>query len=325
VRFAKTLASTGSFREKGDIVSKDRMKRTPIFDTNIFGDVQRGLISQADWSTLLRHRSNRGWPLSSVTALELLAGLDAAKAEGFLDVKQRIARAYNLCNGRILEDPRVLLCKRILLIPFPDDQLAPAAQLISRYMDVVRYANSLNEALSARIHYKGATAGRAGFDTTSVLAEVMASPKKQWIAAVERMADETYPAWRKEHQQTGKRVSPEKRRELKQRSFWQLQRTSFITALLDWLHAPVDPATVTQISQRLDAVFEFTIFVAREFLLTPYSLEGHQSDVFDQFQLQYLGLDKFVIVTGDPDLSVRTRQSPQAARIMSFDQFLRSL
>src|SRR5437867_1236450 len=156
------------------------MKRTPIFDTNIFGDVQRGLISQADWSTLLRRRPNSGWPLSSVTALELLAGLDAAKAEGFLDVKQRISLAYNLSNGRVLEDPRVLLCKRILRIPFPDDQLAPAAPLISRYMDVIRYANSLEQALSARIQYKGATAGRAGFDTTSVLAEVMAGPKKQW-------------------------------------------------------------------------------------------------------------------------------------------------
>lgn len=301
------------------------MKRTPIFDTNIFSDLQRELISQADWNTLLRHRPPGGWPLSSVTALELLVGLDAAKADGFLDVKQRIARAYSLSGGRVLEDPRILLCKRILRIPFPDDQLAPAAQLISRYMDIVRYANSLDQALSARIHYKGAAAGRAGFDTTSVFAEVMASPKKQWMAAVERMADETYPAWREKYQQTGKRLPPSKRWELKQRPFGQLQRTSFITALLDWLHAPADSATVSEMLQRLDAVLEFTIFVVREFLLTSYSLEGHQSDVFDQFQLQYLALDKFVIVTNDRDLSVRTRQSSQAARIMSFEQFLRSL
>jgi hypothetical protein len=70
---------------------------------------------------------------------------------------------------------------------------------------------------------------------------------------------------------------------------------------------------------------EFTIFVVREFLLRDYSLEKHQSDVFDQFQLQYLAMDRFVIVSGDPDLSTRTRQSSRAARIMSFDQFLGTL
>jgi hypothetical protein len=72
-------------------------------------------------------------------------------------------------------------------------------------------------------------------------------------------------------------------------------------------------------------VLEFTVFVAREFLLRNYSPEKHQSDVFDQFQLQYLAFDRFVIVSGDPDLSTRTRNSPQAARIMSFDQFLSNL
>jgi hypothetical protein len=35
--------------------------------------------------------------------------------------------------------------------------------------------------------------------------------------------------------------------------------------------------------------------------------------------------DRFIIVTGDPDLTTRTRQSPQASRIMSFDQFLKRL
>jgi hypothetical protein len=33
---------------------------------------------------------------------------------------------------------------------------------------------------------------------------------------------------------------------------------------------------------RLDAVLDFTIFVAREFLLRNHSLKKHQSDVFDR-------------------------------------------
>jgi hypothetical protein len=88
---------------------------------------------------------------------------------------------------------------------------------------------------------------------------------------------------------------------------------------------PIGPRVVVEISTRLDAVLDFTIFVAREFLLRNYSLEKHQSDVFDQFQLQYLAMDKYIIVSGDPDVSTRTSQSAQAARIMSFHQFLASL
>ena len=77
---------------------------------------------------------------------------------------------------------------------------------------------------------------------------------------------------------------------------------------------------------RLNAVLEFTIFVNREFLLQPnYSPENHQSDIFDMFQLQHLAFLKFVIVSNDPDLTTRTRQSSQAGRIMSFDQFLQTL
>jgi hypothetical protein len=41
-------------------------------------------------------------------------------------------------------------------------------------------------------------------------------------------------------------------------------------------------------------------------------------------QLLHLALDRFVIVTGDPDLTTRTARSPQANRIMSFQQFTRT-
>jgi hypothetical protein len=99
------------------------LRPTPIFDTNVFGDVQRVQISQADWKILLRHRPRRGWGLSSVTALELLAALHAAPPDAFLDVRERIALAYDVCKGRVLEDPRFLICKEILHIPFPPDEL----------------------------------------------------------------------------------------------------------------------------------------------------------------------------------------------------------
>jgi hypothetical protein len=194
--------------------------------------------------------------------------------------------------------------------------------VISKYMDVVRRATTMSQLLRRGVSYRGKL---ARINSTSVLAELMAGPKRQWAAEVKKMADEHYPTWRELFRRTGRRLPSEMRKELEPRSAWQRQRPAFIKALLQWLHAPIDLEVVANISTRLDAVLEFTIFVAREFLLRNYSLEKHQSDVFDQFQLQYLAMDRFIIVTGDPDLSIRTRRSAQAPRIMSFHQFLASL
>jgi hypothetical protein len=297
------------------------MRLTPLFDTNIFGDLQRGSISQDAWRRVRKKAPGRGWPLSSVTALELLTAVDAAPAAGFHDVKQRISVAYSICRGRILEDPRKLLCKEILRMPFPADQMAPAGNIIERQMDVVRRSNSLEQLLKG-IPYKGR---RIKMNTTAAITQVMAGPKKDWKAGVEKMADEYYPAWREYLKSTGKRIPPEKKRELKPRSTWHPQRAEFIRSLIQWLHASETPALVEELCKRFDAVIEFTIFIAREFLIGNYSLEGHDSDVFDMYQLQYLAMDRFAIVTNDPDLVHRTQHSHQASRIMSFDQFLSTL
>jgi hypothetical protein len=296
--------------------------KSQYFDTNVFGNVQRALISRTDWRYLLSHSPGRGWPLSQVTALELLVGIHVAKPADFPNVRQRIELAYHLSNGRVLNDPRFLLCKEVLRIPFPADQLPPSASVISKYMDVVRRASTLDQLLRGRVPYKGKV---IGISSTSILADLMAGPKRAWAAQVEATADERYPAWRDLFQKTSRRLPLGMRRELEPLSAWEALHPALAKALLDWLGATTDPVLVAQLSTRLDAVFDFTIFVAREFLLRNYSLEKHQSDIFDQFQLQYLAMDRFVIVTADPDLSTRTRKSSQAARIMSFDRFLRTL
>jgi hypothetical protein len=220
-------------------------------------------------------------------------------------------------NGRVLEDPRMLFCKEILRIPFPADQMAPAGNVIERHMDIIRRSNSLEQLLKG-VPYKGR---RIKMNATAAITQVMAGPKKDWKASVEKMADEYYPAWREYFESTGKRIPPEKKRELKPRATWQPQRTEFIKSLIQWLHADETPVLVDELCNRFDAVLEFTIFIAREFLIGNYSLEQHNSDVFDMFQLQYLAIDRFVIVTNDPDLVHRTQHSHQASRIMSFDQF----
>jgi hypothetical protein len=55
------------------------------------------------------------------------------------------------------------------------------------------------------------------------------------------------------------------------------------------------PQSTSSMKWRQDSTLSLSspIFVTREFLLRNYSLEKHQSDVFDQFQLQYLAMDRF--------------------------------
>jgi hypothetical protein len=301
---------------------KVKLRLIPIFDTNVFADVQRAQISQTDWNFLLRHRPHHGWPMSQVTALELLAGVHFVQSDKFSNIRKQIVLAYDLSKGRVLNDPRFLLGQEILRIPFPPEELPPAASMISKYMDVLRRTETINELLTSGIPYKGKC---ARLESTSILADLMAGPKKNWVDALEKMADGYYPAWRELFKKTGLRLPLEMRRELEPKLAWKEQRYAFVRALLEWLHAPTNQELVTEISIRLDAVLEFAIFVAREFLLRNYSSEKHQSDVFDQFQLQYLAFDRFNIVTRDSDLLTRTQNSPQAARIISFENFLSTL
>jgi hypothetical protein len=115
------------------------------------------------------------------------------------------------------------------------------------------------------------------------------------------------------------------RREIEPLSAWKAEGRALIERLLtNLLDTKPESALVDVMINKFSAVLEFTMFVLREFLIGNYSIEN-SSDVFDQFQLRYLAMDRFVIVTGDPDLSNRTARSPQADRITTFHDFLQTL
>jgi hypothetical protein len=295
----------------------------PIFDTNVFGHVESGLIPSSQWEQLLAHRPRHGWPLSQVTALELLTSLHFGASDKFRSVKRRIEFAQQLSKGRVLEDPRILICRHVLHIPFPADKVAPAAAVLARYLDVVRRSATMEQLFRGGVPYRGK---RVQVADLSAFAGLMGDVKRQWVAAVENMATETYPDWRALFQRSGRwRLPSELRKELNPVQAWKGPRVDFIKGLLQWLHAAVDQKVIELMCTKLNAVLEFAVFVTREFLLGNYSLEKHDSDIFDQFQLQYLAMSEFVVVSGDADLLLRTKRSAQASRIMSFDQFLRTI
>lgn len=79
---------------------------------------------------------------------------------------------------------------------------------------------------------------------------------------------------------TGKRLPDAMRKSIESPSTWGAERERFGRSILDWLRADTSPESISDIKTRLDAVMEFTIFVAREFLIRNYSLEKHESDVY---------------------------------------------
>jgi len=295
----------------------------PIFDTNIFGHVQSGKIPQSDWKRLLRHRPGIGWPLSLVTALELQVDLAHVEEKNFAEFRERIDIAFRLANGQILEDPKFLICKDVLRVPFPADLVPPSAAVLSMYMNVIRRARSLEELLTGTVKPKRdlPTGLRAG-DAPMVIVEGV---KNEWINRVAKTADAVYPKWRTCFDQTGWRLPSAMRKNLKYREAFEARAMELTSGLLDWLGAEQKPEVVAEVKPRLDAVVRFTAFVVAEFLEGKYSAEKHASDVFDQFQLHYLALDGTVIVTNDKGMRARTAESPQSSRIMSFEDFLRSL
>lgn len=309
--------------------SGQTLRPTPIFDTNIFGHVQDGSIPPKDWRFLLAHRPGHGWPLSSVTALELLAGVHKVPSERFLQHREQVELAGNLSKGRIHEDPRFLICREVFHRPLPPEIPRLPVELLADYMTVVRRAASREEILANRVQVKGLRAGKgragfAGFET-SVFEELLAGPKREWLKRSEDFADEVYPRWRERFQETGERLPGEMHEEIAARLVSDAERAEYCESFLRWLGATTGPAAVADISRRLDAAIQYTAFVAREHLTRNYNLEKHNSDVYDLFQLDYLAMDRFVIVSEDRNLRTRTARSSQAKRILSFDEFLKRL
>jgi hypothetical protein len=155
---------------------------------------------------------------------------------------------------------------KLLHIPAPEVTLPRFAATVRKHMDVVRRANSFEELTSSGVQFKSMQRRRR-INRTSILTEVMAVPKRDWMKAVENMADEKYPAWRAHLRATGKRLPAEVAEGLQQRSTWLALRPRYVKGLLALLAASDEPSLVDEFSRRLDAVMEFVNFVTQEFLL----------------------------------------------------------
>jgi len=223
---------------------------------------------------MLQHRPGLGWPLSLVTVLELLVDLDNVKEQNFAEFRERIDRAFRLANGRVLEDPKYLICTDLLHIAPPPEVVPPSTATLRLYMDVIRRAQSVEELLTGTVKPKrNRPSGlRATKDPKLIVEDV----KNKWISTVHQTADALYPDWRKCFAETGWRLPDQMRKALKYREAFEARSAEFTSGMLDWLGAAKTPEIVPMLAPRLDAVVRFTAFVVAEFLERKYSLENQQ-------------------------------------------------
>lgn len=295
----------------------------PLFDTNIFVHLVEGRISPGDWRRVIRLRPARGWPASAITVLELLVGIHGVAPEDFDQAKKQLRHVWELSRGRVLDEPRVLLCRDLFHANFPYEPISAGA--LSKLTNVVCLADTLDDLREARVSYKSCiyhAKRKAGVDTR-LISDLMIGPKRDWIRQITSLLTDIYPEWRTYSEKTQFHIPPDLRRRLEPSDVWLRTRHKFSESILEWLRIDGSNFNPAEFAMKIDAVISFTIWVLQESLLRKYAFENHESDIYDQFQLHYLANENYVFVTNDKKLRGRTASSAQAGRILSFDQFLR--
>jgi hypothetical protein len=298
------------------------MRPTPLFDTNIFSDVATGKITPATWASLKKVRPRRGWPLSCITAMELLAGIDKACGDDFESAQIAIAKSYELSSGRVLKEPRALLCEELLKCEFPEGQIEP--KVLSRHLLVVSRAKNKQDLLKHEVfirQHSRRTSTYAGFDP-SIVATLMEGPKEKWVGMLEAVLTEAAPSWRDRVAKGEPYFSAAERDEVKRKEVWVRKRSDFLRAFTDWLSPDIDEEELRRLGEKMDLVLTFAIAIVKEVLLRNYSFSKHDSDMYDLLQLHYLAFDRYVFVTADDRLRSKLSASGQAGRLLNLHEFL---
>ena len=298
------------------------MRTTPLFDTNVFSDASQGAISPREWALLKKQRPRRGWPLSAVTAMELLAGIDAVPEAQFSNARGAIRLAYELSAGRILPEPRALICEKILKRTLPEVEIRP--DVLSKHMLVASRAANKCELFEghvfiARVSRRVDKLG--GFDP-ELIAKLVKGPKEKWVGTLGAVLDSIAPTWRERAERGERHLPNESREQFDRPEVWAQRRAEFLETFTEWLAPGLPAEEARKVEQRIDAVLQFAISIMKDVLLRNYAFSKRDSDIYDLFQLHYLACEQFVFVTRDGPLMSKVRQSSQANRILDFHQFL---
>jgi hypothetical protein len=278
------------------------LRYTPIFDTCVFIDAVDDAIA---WTKLCAARPRHGWPLSWVTCQQLLHGLSKADGPGFLDSREALNKACELCKGKILDPPICFVRRRILqlsLAPFPSKKI--------------------------RDFLRGVCASETRLALDPLVNEIARSCETQCESHIRSMRcnlETLNPKWEETRAHGRSTLTEDQITEAKRSWDKQALKGVLAEAFLEGLDVSDRVSSAARLARRLDAALEFEIRRFEDATFSTSKFERAGGEFLDGMQLHYLAWDSFCFVTSEKRLPNVVRNSSQSNRVLNIDQYLATL
>ena len=263
-----------------------------FFDTQIFSYVNK-TISAPDWRRVQKYlRACVDYVVTPNTLFELLNGLAGGDDDHFAENKRR---AIELLRPSGTE-----------LLPFTGEFLGQNLGVpLKRNFDTSprRILSMLHEARTKHDLLEGVgLTGRKNLELISgidlnVVDSQTRTGKALWTAELEKIEKQGF-----------KLPPPEE---------WAASHFPEIGL-------PDTPDNRSRVAQMLSAAYEHLVTISRD-VQGGYNYRKNEGDWLDNQQLYYLSDPNFIFVTAEQKLRRKAENSPQASRILRFEDFLRQL
>jgi hypothetical protein len=299
-----------------------------LFDTNVFRDIQRGNISEGQVDSALEKLASQGdGYFSALSLFELGSHLDDQERENYERFRDAFRAAERLC-ARALPDPESFMGRHAFHIePSWESINEEEVLLLARLINAADTYDELAVSREVKLHGQMV---RATFNR-GFLRAFRAKVEGDYVADMyDNVANRVIPDYDlKRKQGTGPVRLNEGPERTKFLQFLQgsemreeLVRSQATRLALDW---DMIPATVEDVSNRLDAFFSAFLTILTEFLRDGYNPEKNKNDFNDIHFLSYLCDPEVVFVTQDGRARKKVSDSsPQSKRIFSFKEWLSS-
>jgi hypothetical protein len=263
-----------------------------VFDTQVVSYICDGVIPRAEWNAVRQSISKHArYAISAVTLYELIAGIADGDDRHFSENQARLRVLCEPPKMKILPLARDFIRSSIFRFPPQKPDFGP--EKLKIWIHVILAAKTKGEVRGPiTLPRSGNWNRQYGFDL-SLLASQIKQGKQNHATELEGLRQ-------------GKFSIPTPERWTESR----LKECGIETS------AP----NVARLLEGFDAARRYDFFLFALEKNHAYDFARHDSDWLDIMQLCYLA-DPFVhFITCDADMNLRTAGSPQANRILSFDQ-----
>jgi hypothetical protein len=263
-----------------------------VFDTHVVSYICDGVITRTDWDAVRQFISRRGrYAISAITLYELIASIAHGDDQHFSENQARLKILREPPKRKILPLTRDFIRSTIFHLPPQKPDFAPERMKI--WIDVILAAKTKQEVRGPiMLPRSGNRKPPYGFDLSHLA----------------------------NHIKEGKRHNAAELEGLRQGAFGIPTTERWAESRLKECGVETSAQNVTTLLEAVDAArrYDFSLFsMAKN---RAYDFGRHDSDWLDIMQLCYLADPLVHVVTSDANMKLRTRGSPQADRILTFDE-----